>query len=195
MGSVENLKSKPFANPEDMNFWSTHTLDPMATIQEREYPYDEYKLFFVIQPRPKDAWKTVIWESQQPYSIVHHNCCDVTYEILRTYGCMQLLDPAKEYIPNDWYDALPGASYAIDAYPDIPVSLHRQSQHEIAMREIALAIPSRIMGSPPPWLEHRWRAWEKLTLVWEMMIGHILTICTSGIKIIAQHWRSRATHP
>jgi uncharacterized membrane protein HdeD (DUF308 family) len=186
LGAVENLKSKPFANPADMDFWSTHTLDPIATIQNREYPYDEYKLFFVSQPRPKDAWKTVIWESQQPYSFVHHNCCDVTYEVLRTYGCTELLDPAKEFVPNDWYDALPGRSYAIAEYPAIPVCLHKQSRREIATREIALVIPSRMKGLAPPWRMRRWRAWEELTLIWEMMIGHVLTLCTSGIKLIAQ---------
>jgi hypothetical protein len=165
-----------------MDFWSTHTLDPMATIKEREHPYDEYKLFFVTQPHPKEAWKTVIWESQEPYSFVHHNCCDVAYEILRTYGCTELLDPAKEYIPNDWYDALPGASYAIATYPAIPISLHKQSRRELATREIALTIPSRMKGSPPSWRTAGFRAWEELTLVWEMMIGHMLTLWAASIK-------------
>jgi hypothetical protein len=50
VGSVENLKSRPFADPQDMDSWSTHTLDPIATTQEREYPYDEYKLFFATHP-------------------------------------------------------------------------------------------------------------------------------------------------
>ncbi len=195
VGAVENLKSKPFANPVDMDFWSTHTLDPVATMQHQEYPYDEYKLFFVSQPRPKDAWKTVIWESQQPYSFVHHNCCDVAYEILRTYGCTQLLDPAKEFAPNDWYDALPGRSYAITEYPAIPVCLHKQSHREVATREIALVIPSRMKGLPPPWRMRRWRSWEELTLVSGMMIGHVRTVCTSGIKLIAQRLRSGAPQP
>lgn len=192
LGAVENFKRKPFANPADMGFWSTHTLDPMATIQNREYPYDEYKLFFVSQPRPKDAWKTVTWESQQPYSLVHHNCCDVAYEILRTYGCTELLDPAKEFVPNDWYDALPGKSYAIAEYPFIPISLHKQSRRKIATREIALVIPSRMKGLPPPWRQRRWRSWEELTLVGEMMIGHVLTLCTSAIKLTAQRLRGGA---
>jgi uncharacterized membrane protein HdeD (DUF308 family) len=192
VGAVENLKSKPFANPSDMGFWSTHTLEPIATMQNREYPYDEYKLFFVPQPRPKDTWKTVIWESRQPYSFVHHNCCDVAYEILRTYGCTELLDPAKEFVPNDWYDALPGKSYSIAQYPAIPVYLRKQSLHEIATREIALVIPSRMKGLPPPWRKRRWRSWEELTLVGEMMIGHVLTLCTSAIKLIAQRLRGGA---
>ena len=36
VGAVENLKSKPFANPADMDFWSRHTLDPVATMQHQE---------------------------------------------------------------------------------------------------------------------------------------------------------------
>ena len=192
VGAVENLKSKPFANPADMGFWSTHTLEPIATMQNREYPYDEYKLFFVPQPRPKDTWKTVIWECRQPYSFVHHNCCDVAYEILRTYGCTELLDPAKELVPNDWYDALPGKSYSIAQNPAIPVYLRKQSLHEIATREIALVIPSRMKGLPPPWRKRRWRSWEELTLVGEMMIGHVLTLGTSAIKLIAQRLRGGA---
>lgn len=194
VGSVENARSHPFADPKEMDFWSMHTLDPIATIQHLEHPYDEYKLFFVTQPRPKEAWKAVIWESQQPYSFVHHNCCDVTYEILRTYGCRELLDPAKEYIPNDWYNALPGSSYDIATYPFIPISLHKQSHRAIVTREIALAIPTHIQGTPPSWLTTRWRPWEELTQVWEMMIGHIITLWTAGIKLIAQRRRSHMPH-
>ena len=195
VGAVENLKSKPFANPADMDFWSRHTLDPVATMQHQEYPYDEYKLFFVSQPRPKDAWKTAIWESQQPYSFVHHNCCDVAYEVLRVYGCAELLDPAKEFVPNDWYDALSGRSYAIAEYPAIPVCLHKQSHREIATREIALVIPSHMKGLPPPWRKPRWRAWEELSLLWEMMTGHVFTLCTSAIKLITQRLHGSAPHP
>jgi hypothetical protein len=99
-----------------------------------------------------------------------------------------LLDPAKEYIPNDWYDALPGTSYLINEGAAIPVYPHLQSRREMKTREIALAIPARMNGATPL-LARRWRAWEELTLVWEMMIGHILTLCTLGIKIISQRLR------
>ena len=194
VGAVENLKSKPFADPQDMGFWSAHTADPIATVQKREYPYDEYKLFFVKRPRPKAAWKTVIWESREPYSFVHHNCCDVTYEVLCAYGCTELLDPAKEYIPNDWYDALPGMSYTIETSPAIAVSLHRQSRHSLATHEIDLAIPARVKGVPP----HRpsgFRPWEELSLLWEMMIGHLLTLWGTGIKLVTQPRHSRAPSP
>ena len=136
-----------------------------------------------------------VWESREPYAFVHHNCCDVVYDILRAYGCTQLLDPAKEFIPNDWYDALPGTSYTIAEHPAIAVSLRKQSPREIAKREIALVIPARMQGAPPPWRMQRWRAWEELTLVWEMVIGHIRTLLTLGIKLIAQRLRRSTSHP
>jgi uncharacterized membrane protein HdeD (DUF308 family) len=188
VGAIENRESKPFASPGQMDFWCAHTLNPSATMQNREAPYDEYKLYFVERPHPKEAWKTVIWESRQPYAFVHHNCCDATFEILHTYGCTELLDPAKEFVPNDWYDALPGASYRIEEGAAIPVYPHLQSRREIETREIALTIPARMNGATPL-LARRWRAWEELTLIWEMMIGHILTLCTLGIKIISQRLR------
>lgn len=194
VGSVENLKSKPFAEPEEMGFWCAHTLGPVATMQEREYPYDEYKLFFVNQPHPKEAWKTVIWESREPYSVVHHNCCDVAYEILRAYGCAELLDPAKEYVPNDWYDALPGPSYAIETYPAIAVSLHIHSQRPLARREIELSIPAHVKGFPPR-KPPGFRPWEELSLMWEMVIGHLLTLWDASVKLVAEHRRGRAPSP
>ncbi len=190
LGSVENFTSKPFANPSEMDFWSTHTLDPMKTIQNRTNPYDEYKLFFVSQPQPKDALKTVIWESQEPYSFVHHNCCDVVYEVLHAYGCTELLDPAKEFVPNDWYDALPGRSYPLAAYPSIPIHLHKHSRREITTWEIPLVIPAQMKGSPSS-LQPHWRVWEELTLVWEMVIGHVLTMVTSGIKLMRRRAERR----
>ena len=36
LGSVENSLRKPFTNPRQMDFWSVHTLNPSATIQNRE---------------------------------------------------------------------------------------------------------------------------------------------------------------
>lgn len=194
VGSVENFKSIPFANPQDMDFWCMHTLDPVATMERQERSYDEYKLFFVTQPHPKDAWNTVVWESHQPYSFVHHNCCDVTYEVLRTYGCTEILDPAWESIPNDWYDALPGISYAVTSSVAIPARLPRQSQRDSAIHEIALSIPSRMQGTPPPWLKHRWRAWEELNLMWEMMVGHVQTVCISSKTLVTQWLRHTVLH-
>ena len=193
VGSVENAERKPFTRPEDMGFWCMRTLDPLATMQYCEYPYDEYKLFFVPQPRPSEAWKTVIGERQEPYSFVHHNCCDVAYAILRSYGCEELLDPAAEYVPNDWYDALPGQSYPIEKAPCN--SQYRQSRRHLVRREVALVIPAHLKGLSPSWRLQLWRPWEELLLVWEMMLGHVRARCLLGIKLITERLHRSTPHP
>ena len=178
-GSVENKKNMPFVIPEEMGFWAAHTLDPIATMHNQNSLYDEYKLFFVTQPRPKEAWKTAIWESRQPYYALRHNCNDVAYDILRAYGAIELLDPAQEHVPNDWYDALPGPSYKIAEHPVIPVHLRKMSQRELATREILLTIPSRVKGTPPPWRQRGWRAMQELTLTWDKMLKDMRTLYSS----------------
>ena len=140
-GSVENEQGKPFANPHEMGFWTAHTVDPIAAMQKQHLTYDEYKVFYVTEPRPKDAWKTVIWESRQPYSVVRHNCNDVACnDILRAYGASELSDPVEGPVPNDWYDSLPGPSYVIMENPTIPLHLHTMSKHDLATKEIMLTI-------------------------------------------------------
>jgi uncharacterized membrane protein HdeD (DUF308 family) len=178
-GSVENKKNKPYAIPEEMGFWAAHSLDPIATMHKQNSSYDEYKLFYIAQPRPKEAWRTAIWESRQPYSVLRHNCNDITYDILRAYGVNELLDPSQVHVPNDWYDALPGTSYKIAEHPVIPVRLHKMSQRELATSEILLTIPSHIKGTPPPWQQRGWRAMHELTLTWDKMLKDMRTLFIS----------------
>ncbi len=178
-GSVENEAGKPFAKPEEMGFWSAHTLNPIGAMQKQAIAYDEYKVFYVTQPHPKDAWKTVIWESRQPYSLVRHNCNDVAYDILRAYGVMELLDPVEGLVPNDWYDAQPGPSYVVEETPAIPIHLHKMSKRELALREIMLTIPSNIQGTPPPWRVDGWRAWYELNYTLDKMVRDVRTLFVS----------------
>jgi uncharacterized membrane protein HdeD (DUF308 family) len=183
-GSVENPTGKIYAKPAEMGFWAAHTLEPAALMRKQSHPYNEYKLFSVLQPHPKDAWRVVIWESREPYHVVRHNCNDVAYEILRTYGVTELLDPAQEYIPNDWYDALPGRSYKIVECPVIPVHLHQMSQRELASREIMLTIPPQIKGTAPPWRVKGWRAWAELILEWDKMLKDVRVLPYSIVKLV-----------
>ncbi|HLY30677.1 MAG TPA: DUF308 domain-containing protein, partial [Ktedonobacterales bacterium] len=141
-GSVENTQGKPFASPAEMGFWTTHTLDPIAVMRDREYPYDEYKVFLIKHPHPKEAWQTVIWEARTPYSVLRHNCNDVAFDVLRMYGASALIDPAEEIVPNAWYDTLPGYSFPIAEFPDIPLYLRRVSPRALAIRLINLLIPA-----------------------------------------------------
>ena len=178
-GSVENLEGKPFAKPEEMGFWSAHTLDPIGAMQKQQIPYDEYKIFYVKEPHPKDAWKTVIWESREPYYVLRHNCNDVAYDILRAFGATDLLDPVEGLVPNDWYDAQPGRSYVIEENPTIPVHLHKMSKRELAIKEIMLTIPPRVQGTPPPWRVNGWRAWYELNYTLDKMVRDVQTLFVS----------------
>jgi uncharacterized membrane protein HdeD (DUF308 family) len=187
VGSVENSGRKPFARPKDMGFWCLQTVDPITTMYTQERSYDEYKRFCVVHSHPEAAWKMLAWEHQEPYSFVHHNCCDVAYEILRAYGCSEVLDPAQEYIPNDWYDALPGTSSSVAEYCALfPVSELGQAQPP---REIIPRLPSQVKSSPLPWYLQLRRPWEELFLMMAMMSGHVRTRLTSGVAFIAQHLR------
>ena len=172
-GSVENKTSKAFAKPEEMGFWTAHTLDPIETMRRQNSTYDEYRLFYVAQPRPKEAWKTAIWESRQPYYAVRHNCNDVAYDILRAYGADELIDPAGQHVPNDWFDALPGPSYKIAEHPIIPLRLRKLSLRELMTNEILLTVPAHVQGTPPPWRQRGWRAMQELTLTWDKMLKDI----------------------
>ena len=189
-GSVENQAGKPFVKPEDMGFWSVHTLDPIGAMQKQVITYDEYKVFYVTEPRPKDAWKTVIWESRHPYSVLRHNCNDVAYDILRAYGVTELLDPVEGLVPNDWYDAQPGPSYIILETPAIPIHLHLMSKRELIRREILLTIPPNVQGTPPPWRVNSWRAWYELNYTLDKMINDVRTLFVSMGKFVMRHQES-----
>lgn len=185
-GSLENEQGKAFTRPQKMDFWSAHTLDPIAAMQKQHKIYDEYKVFYVTQPHPKDAWRTVVWESQQPYTAVRHNCGDVVYDILRAYGTSGLLDPAEEPVPNDWYDALPGRSYLIAEHPTIPLHLHQMSKRGLTTREIMLTIPERARGTAPPWRVNGWRAWQELSGPWEKMLRDMGVLFASVGRLVAK---------
>jgi uncharacterized membrane protein HdeD (DUF308 family) len=172
-GSVENLMGKAIARPEAMDFWSMHTLDPIQAVQSQVHPYDECKIFFVLHPHPKQAWRAVIWTSRTPYSVVRHNCMDVAYDILRTFGVRTLVDPAAEYVPNDWFDALPGPSYALLPNAPIALQLHRMSQHPLPTTSIVLHIPAHVPAEPPAWRVGTRRIWSIVMQTWEKMVQDV----------------------
>ena len=189
-GSVENSAGKAFAKPYDMGFWSAHTLDPIGAMQKQALTYDEYKVYYVAEPRPKDAWKTVIWESRQPYSVLRHNCNDVAYDVLRAYGVTELLDPVEGLVPNDWYDAQSGPSYIIQETPAIPIHLHLMSKKELIRKEILLTIPQHVQGTPPPWRVNGWRAWYELNYTLDKMIKDVSALFVSMGKFITRRQAS-----
>ena len=177
-------------NPDDMGFWSAHTLDPIGAMQKQALTYDEYKVYYVPEPRPKDAWKTVVWESRQPYSVLRHNCNDVAYDVLRAYGVTELLDPVEGLVPNDWYDAQAGPSYIIHETPVIPIHLHLMSKRELIRKEILLTIPQHVQGTPPPWRVNGWRAWYELNYTLDKMIKDVSALFVSMGKFVTRRQAS-----
>jgi hypothetical protein len=186
VGAVENEQRKAVASPQEMGFWSAHTLDPIGTMQKHLLTYDEYKVVYVTKPRPKDAWRTVIWESRQPYTLLRHNCSDVVYDILRAYGTSGLFDPVGEPVPNDWYEALPGCSYLIADHPTIPLHLHCMSKREPATREIMLMIPACAQGTAPPWRVKGWRAWQEVSGTWDKMLRDLRTLFVAAARLLTR---------
>ena len=189
-GSVENSAGKAFAKPDDMGFWTAHTLDPIGAMQKQALTYDEYKVYYVTEPRPKDAWKTVIWESRQPYSVLRHNCNDVAYDVLRAYGVTELLDPVEGLVPNDWFDAQPGPGYIIQETPVIPIHLHLMSKRELIRKEILLTIPQHVQGTPPPWRVNGWRAWYELNYTLDKMMKDVSALFVSMGKFVTRRQAS-----
>jgi uncharacterized membrane protein HdeD (DUF308 family) len=159
-GSVENGSNAAFAPPDKMDFWTTHTLYPVATMQAIPAGYDEFKIFHAAEPDPKLAWSTVVWLSRQGYSVVRRNCSDCAYDVLRAYGVATLVDTAQENVPNRWYDALPGRSYPILAGVEIPLNPERAAKlAQLPVHEIKLHIPAYIQAAAPPWRARGGRAW------------------------------------
>jgi hypothetical protein len=186
VGGVENRNYHAIAPPEQADFWTAHTTDPIATMQKFGRGYDEYKIFYVTQPRPKAAWRTIVWLSRIVYTLIRHNCVDATYDVLRTYGVANLPDPAMQYAPNDWYDSLPGPSYAIALNPTIP--LHIQAKHKLTTTETLLTIPEHVIGTPPPWREQGVRGLAEIALVWHRMVSDVRAFFVSLARFVAEHW-------
>jgi hypothetical protein len=179
-----------------MGFWSAHTLDPIEDMQKREMAYDAYKVLYVRRPRPKEAWRTVIWESRQPYAVLRYNCSDVVYDILRAYGTGELLDSVEEPAPNDWYVALPGRSYLIADHPTIPLHLHQMSKRDLATREIMLTIPEHVQAPAPPWRVKSWRVWQELNRTQKKMNSDMRTLFVETKKrVTGQRNHSRQGQP
>lgn len=186
VGAVENRGRRSYARAERTDFWTAHTINPVATMQEVGQHYDAYKLFYVTRPQSKHAWRVVVWVSRCSYSVLRRNCVDATYDVLRTYGIANLPDPATEYAPNDWYDSLASPDYAIRDYPHIPLHLHRQSQRELATREILFTIPAHISSTIPPWRQRGRRGLAELTLAWDKMLIDVKASFTRAGRTIAR---------
>jgi hypothetical protein len=111
---------------------------------------DEFKVFRVPNPHPKDAWATVAWISRLPYFVQRRNCADATYDVLRAFGADTLFDTSQQSMPNEWYEALPGPSYPIPEHPHIPLAPAHVAQLERApIKQILLKISDGLPAVAP----------------------------------------------
>jgi uncharacterized membrane protein HdeD (DUF308 family) len=149
-GSVENRSRSSYRPAGQADFWTANTQDPVGTMVELGPGYDEYKVFRVPNPHPKDAWATVAWISHQPYFVQRRNCADATYDVLRAFGADTLFDTSQKSMPNEWYASLPGPSYPIPEHPHIPLA-HIAQLARAPVKQIVLTIPDRMPVVAPGW--------------------------------------------
>lgn len=162
-GSVENRSGAAYTPAGKADFWTANTEDPVATMVELGPGYDEYKVFRVPNPHPKDAWATVAWISRQPYFVQRRNCADATYDVLRAFGVDTIFDTSQKSMPNEWYDALPGPSYPIPEYPHIPLAPAHVAQLERApVKQIVLEVPAAMPTVAPAWRARGGRGFYEL---------------------------------
>ncbi len=151
-GSVENRSRSSYRPAGKADFWTANTQDPVATMVELGPGYDEYKVFRVPNPHPKDAWATVAWISRQPYFIQRRNCADAAYDVLRAFGVDTIFDTSQKSMPNEWYAALPGPSYPIPEHPHIPLApAHIAQLQRAPIKQITLEIPAAMPATAPAW--------------------------------------------
>jgi uncharacterized membrane protein HdeD (DUF308 family) len=162
-GSVENRSGAPYTPAAKTDFWTANTQDPVATMVALGPGYDEYKVFRVPNPHPRNAWTTVAWISRQPYFVQRRNCADATYDVLRAFGADTLFDTSQKSMPNEWYAALPGPSYPIPEYPHIPLAPAHVARLERApIKQIILKIPERMPAIAPVWRARGGRGFYEL---------------------------------
>jgi uncharacterized membrane protein HdeD (DUF308 family) len=189
VGGVENRRSYVIARPELADFWTAHTTDPIGTMQKFGQGYDEYKIFSVTQPRPKAAWRVVVWTSRIAYTVIRHNCVDATYDVLRMYGVMNLPDPATHYAPNDWYDSLSGPTFATVLNPTIPIHIRRQANGKLTTTETLLSIPEHIAGTRSPWRESSVRGLAEIYMILRRMTSDVRASLLELGKFLAILWK------
>jgi hypothetical protein len=162
-GSVENRSGAPYTPDGKADFWTANTQDPVATMVALGPGYDEYKVFRVPNPHPKDTWATVAWISRQPYFVQRRNCADATYDVLRAFAVDTLFDTSQKSMPNEWYAALPGPSYPIPEHPHILLAPAHVAQLERApVKQILLTIPAGMPVVAPGWRARGGRGFYEL---------------------------------
>jgi uncharacterized membrane protein HdeD (DUF308 family) len=199
-GSVENRLGGAYEPPGRTDFWSVHTQTPLASLYEFGPTYDEFKVFDVPRPNSHSAWKTVVWISRQPYSVQRRNCSDAAYDILHTFGVDNILNTTQKYLPNEWYDSLPGESYRIDDHTEIPLRLDKiarldQISERTHQRLIHLTIPERVAGATPPWRQGGGRGFYEIDQRLDLINQQAADVIVDAVRAIGHAFRGGKSTP
>jgi uncharacterized membrane protein HdeD (DUF308 family) len=193
-GSVENRLGGAYEPPGKTDFWSVHTQTPLASLYEFGPTYDEFKVFNVPAPHPRDAWKTVVWVSRLHYAVQRRNCADASYDILHTFGVDNILSTTQKVFPNEWYDSLPGESYRIDEQTEIALRPDKVSRldrlfERIHLRLIHLTIPDHVPSETPPWREGGGRAFYEVDQRLELINKQVADVIVDAVRAIGRALR------
>lgn len=105
-GSVENHSGHVFTPASKMGFWNGCFRDPVAEM--RKHGYDDLKWIEVENPDPVLAYRTVLWIKHKAYKVLHRNCEDDAYDVLRAYGVQDLAAPTLMWFPKSWFKRFGG---------------------------------------------------------------------------------------
>ncbi len=100
-GSVENHHGHLFTPASKMGFWNGEFGDPVGQMRKRGY--DDLKWIEVENPNPRLAYATVLWIRHKAYKVLHRNCEDDAYDVLRAYGVENLPSPSLLWLPKSWF--------------------------------------------------------------------------------------------
>ncbi len=120
-----------------MGYWNGCFSDPV--MQMRSRGYDAIKWVEIENANPRLAYRTALWIEHEAYHVLHRNCEDDAYDVLRAFGLEDLTSPSLLWFPKSWFKRFRGC-YAELAQFDWPSC--RPEAHE-RERELVAALPSR----------------------------------------------------
>ena len=151
-GAVENPGGTASCDPDAMGYWDVFAYDPVPEMSERLY--DAVKFVDIVDGKPSDAYKTVLWVAQQPYSVIGRNCLDDVYDVLRAFGVANMPPPSHDWLPNEWfglwdttYATLPTFTWRSAAN----ASLAFLPAKDIIVPQLLAEVPAWRVPSTPEW--------------------------------------------
>lgn len=125
-GSVENHSGHMFTPAKDMGYWQLRCENPREPMSRRAY--DDVKVVEVPRPNALAAYRTMLWIKHEAYRVIHRNCEDDVYDVLRAYGARRLPPPLMHWLPKGWFHAMRGSKAAVAdlewiAHPGAPEAL------------------------------------------------------------------------